>query len=232
MTSYEQTEIKENIEWFQDNDNYITAQANLEYYRYIELMIRREIQGENEILDIGNGGFFNYDTHLAGHVTAVDLFLKDGPGPTPNSTFKQGSILDIPFPAESFDCIILQNVLHHVTGKSVEENHKNLSHSLAEMYRCGRKGGKVVLIESTVGDWFYVIEKALFQPLLAIKKGGHPVTFQFTPKHIINEALIQGFEMIEYADVPSRGLYFLQAGYKWPTLLSPARAIKLVLIKK
>jgi ubiquinone/menaquinone biosynthesis C-methylase UbiE len=231
VTDFEQTEIKENIDWFQNNDNYITAQANLEYYRHIERMIRREIRGEKMVLDVGNGGFFNYDTQLAGHVTAVDLFLKDGPGHTPNSTLKQGSILAIPFPTESFDCIILQNVLHHVTGRSVRENHKNLSGSLAEMYRCVKKGGKVVLIESTVGKWFYTIERVLFKPILAIKKGGHPVTFQYTPGHIIDEALTQGFEMIDYADVPARGLYFLQAGYKWPTLLSPARAIKLVLTK-
>jgi hypothetical protein len=99
------------------------------------------------------------------------------------------------------------------------------------MYRCVKKGGKVVLIESTVGKWFYTIERVLFKPILAIKKGGHPVTFQYTPGHIIDEALTQGFEMIDYADVPARGLYFLQAGYKWPTLLSPARAIKLVLTK-
>ena len=231
MTKYDQTEVKENIEWFQDNDNYITAQANLEYYRNIELMIKREIRGEKEVLDIGNGGFFNYDTQLAGHVTAVDLFLKDGPGPTPNSTFRQGSILQIPFPAESFDCIILQNVLHHVTGKSVGENHLNLSRSLEEMHRCVRKSGKVVLIESTVGKWFYLVEKLLFKPLLTIKRGGHPVTFQFTPAHIIDTARAQGFEIMEYSDAPARGLYFLQAGYKWPTLLSPARAIKLVLAK-
>ncbi len=232
MTNYKQTKAEKNIEWFRDNDAYIEAQANLEFYQHIELMIRREIHGENEVLDIGNGGFFNYDTQLANHVTAVDLFLEDGPGPTPNSTFKQGSILDIPFPNESFDCIILQNVLHHVTGECVKENHRNLSRNLAELYRCVRRGGKVVIIESTVGDWFYAIEKVLFRPLLALKKGGHPVTFQFTPKQIISETLEKGFELIEYADVPSRGLYFLQAGYKWPTLLSPARVIKLVLIKR
>lgn len=232
MTDFKQTEIKENIEWFQDNDNYITAQANLEYYHHLERMIRREIRGEKEVLDVGNGGFFNYDTQLAGHVTAVDLFLKNGPGPTPNSTFRQGSVLAIPFPEESFDCVILQNVLHHVTGGSVRENHKNLSRSLAEMYRCARKGGKAVLIESTVGRWFYGIEKLLFKPLLTIKRGGHPVTFQYTAQQIIDEALSLGFEMIEYADAPSRGLYFLQAGYKWPTILSPARAVKLVFVKK
>jgi len=62
VTKYEQTEIKENIDWFKDNDNYITAQANLEYYRHIELMIRREIQGEKEVLDVGNGGFFKRPT--------------------------------------------------------------------------------------------------------------------------------------------------------------------------
>ena len=231
MTSYLQTEVKENIDWFQDNEDYIEVQARLELYQYIELMVRREIQKQNEVLDIGNGGFFNYDTQLANHVTAVDLFLKDGPGPTPNSTFKQGSVLDIPFPAESFDCILLQNLLHHVTGATVKENHRNLSKSLEELYRCVKIGGKVVIIESTVGNWFYPIESLLFRPLLAIKKGGHPVTFQYTPQQIINESLAKGFEIVEYADVPARGLRIIQYGYVWPTFLTPARPIKLVLTK-
>ena len=231
MTDYVQTEVKENIDWFQDNEHYIEVQARLELYQFVELMVRREICGEKEVLDIGNGGFFNYDTRLAKHVTAVDLFLDDGPGPTPNSTFKQGSILDVPFPAESFDCILLQNVLHHVIGVTVKENHRNLSKSLEELYRCVKKDGKVVIIESTVGEWFYPVEKLLFRPLLAIKKGGHPVTFQYTPKQIIKESLAKGFKIVEYADVPSRGLYIIQFGYVWPTLLTPARPIKLVLTK-
>ena len=48
------------------------------------------------------------------------------PGPTPNSAFRRGSFLDLPFPDASFDCVLQQNVFHHVTGASVAQNHANL----------------------------------------------------------------------------------------------------------
>lgn len=227
-----QTGVDTNIQWFEDNDAYIEAQSNLELYQYIELMVNRELEGQNQVLDIGNGGFFNYDTALATHVTAVDLFLKDGPGPTPNSTCKQGSILNLPFPDESFDCILLQNVLHHITGKTVKDNLRHLSRSMTELGRCVNVGGKVVIIESTVGEWFYPLEKLLYRPLLAVKKSGHPVTFQFTPREIIQEARSSGLEVLEYADVPSRGLTILQFGVKWPSMLTPARPVKLVFTRR
>jgi SAM-dependent methyltransferase len=227
-----QTGVETNAAWFEDNHAYAEAQAGLPLYRHMELMVRRELAGQGDVLDVGNGGFFNYDTALVQHVTAVDLFLADGPGPTPNSTFKRGSVLDLPFPDGSFDCALLQNVLHHVTGESVPGNLRNLARAIAEIARCVKRRGKVVIIESTVGEWFYPLEKLLFRPLLFLKRGGHPVTFQFTPREILNEVQKAGLEIEEYADVPARGLWILQFGVKWPTLLTPARPIKLVLTKR
>lgn len=229
--AWEQTEVGKNVEWFEDNEGYERKQQTLEYYRLIRLMVSRELKGQKRVLDVGNGGFFNYDTNLAEHVTAVDLFLKNGPGPGSNTTFRQGSILELPFQENSFDCIVLQNVLHHVTGKTVDDNFQHLARSMQELYRCTSPGGKVVMVESTVGRWFNVAERMLFPLLLAVKKWGHPVTFQFTAPQIIQEALKTKFVMVEWSDVPSRGLFFLQMGYKWPTCLSPARAVKLVFVK-
>jgi SAM-dependent methyltransferase len=228
MTNIKQTTIAENIEWFDENDHYIEAQAQLEHYQYIKLMVERELLGEKNVLDVGNGGFFNYDTAIAEHVTAVDLFLKDGPGPFPNTTFRQGSLLDLPFPDQTFECIVLQNVFHHITGQTVAENHKNLHRSMQELYRCVRKNGKVVIVESTVGYLFYGFETIAFQPLLAIKRGGHPVTFQFTARQLNVNAKRCGFRIEEFSYVP-RGMYILQYGYKWPSFLTPASPIKLVL---
>lgn len=227
-----QKTVDGNISWFQDNAAYVADQASLEHYRYIELMVARELSGQGHVLDVGNGGFTNYDTELAEWITAVDLFLEDGPGLTANSTHKRGSILELPFPDEAFDCVLLQNVFHHVIGVTIAENHQNLSKGISEIARCVRVGGKVIIIESTVGDWFYNVEKLLFRPLLALKKGGHPVTFQYTPRQIIDEALSSGLEIVEYADVPTRGLEILQFGRRWPTMLTPARPIKLILTKK
>jgi SAM-dependent methyltransferase len=223
--------INANIQWFRGNESYAKTQASLAHYRYVALMVNREIQNAGEMLDVGNGGFFNYDTTRINHVTALDLFLHDGPGPLPNTTFRRGSILDMPFKAGRFDFILLQNVLHHLTSRSVRQTHENLAKSVAELFRCIRPGGRVLIIESTVGRWFYALEGLMFPLLFYVKRGGHPVTLQFTPDQLLAETRSAGFDLVEYADVPTRGMLILQFGRKWPTCLTPARPVKLLLAK-
>jgi SAM-dependent methyltransferase len=226
-----QVTAAENIGWFSDNEKYIESQSRLEHYQHVKRSVERELAGVGRLLDIGNGGFFNYDTSLAAHVTAVDLFLDDGPGPLPNSTFRRGSLLELPFPDGSFDCILLQNVFHHVTGRTVRQNLSNLDRGLRETGRCLAAAGKIVIIESTVGRVFYQVERAVFRIALAVKRGGHPVTFQFTPGHIIHAAAAAGLTVEELTYVPT-GRYVLQMGYKWPSVLTPVKPIKLILRKR
>src|SRR5688500_13817468 len=106
MNEHTQATVDTNSEWFKDNDHYISSQSALECYRNIKKMVEREVRDGGDVLDIGNGGFFNYDTALARHVTAVDLFLPNGPGPTTNSTFRAGSFLELPFGDGSFDTVL------------------------------------------------------------------------------------------------------------------------------
>ena len=70
-----QTTADANARWFADNDGYVAAQSGLAHYRHIARMVRRELRGVDRLLDVGNGGFFNYDVSVPRHVTAVDLFL-------------------------------------------------------------------------------------------------------------------------------------------------------------
>jgi SAM-dependent methyltransferase len=223
-----QTTVSSNIQWFNENDHYMETQSKLACYQYIQKIVEREIRGEGDVLDVGNGGFFNYDTTLARHVTAVDLFVQDGPGPRPNCTFRNGSFLDLPFTDTSFDCVVEQNVLHHVTGRTIAENHQNLNQCISEMHRCLRPGGKALIIESTVGPLFYCFEWLAYRPAAFVKRGGHPVTFQFTPTQIMRAAQKAGFDIEEFTYVP-RGTFLLQMGYRWPSFLTPAKPIKLVL---
>ena len=219
-----------NAAWFDDNDLYIANQSKLEHYRHCRLCVERELRGVGRLLDVGNGGFFNYDTALVAHATAVDLFLKDGPGPLPNTAFKSGSLLDLPFGEGSFDAILLQNVFHHVTGRTVKENYQNLRRGMRELHRCVHPEGKVVIVESTVPLWFNLFERLAYGPALKIKRGGHPVTFQFTPEEMVREAGAAGFRIEEYVLIP-KGPWVLQFGHKWPSCLTPVRVVKLVLRK-
>ena len=230
MGAAPQSTVSTNIAWFKDNDHYGEKQSKLECYRNIRRVVEHELRGVGDLLDVGNGGFFNYDVARIGRVTAVDLFVPEGPGAHPNTTFRAGSLLDLPLPDQSFDCVLEQNVLHHVTGRSPKENHHNLDRCLREMYRCLRPGGKAVIIESTVGAAFNVFERMVFRLALYVKRGGHPVTYQFTPRQIIRAAEASGFRVAEYTLIP-RGAFLLQFGYTWPSLLTPARPIKLVLVR-
>lgn len=228
MNTLTQSTVSCNVQWFKDNDHYAETQAQLECYRNIQRIVEREIVGVKELLDVGNGGFFNYDTSSAEHVTAVDLFLPESPRTGSNITFRAGSLLNLPFPDQSFDCILEQNVFHHVTGRSARENHDNLDRCMHQIFRCLKPGGKAVIIESTVNPVFYLFERLVFKPALFLKRGGHPVTFQFTPRQIIRSGLACGFQLDEFTYVP-RGRWVLQLGYKWPSMLTPARPVKLIL---
>jgi SAM-dependent methyltransferase len=227
MAERPQSSIEANAHWFAGNDGYAAAQSRLAHYQHIARMVDHELRGVGRLLDVGNGGFFNYDLALPRHVTAVDLFVADGPGPAANTTFRQGSLLALPFPAESFDCVLAQSVFHHVTGKTASDNHQNLHRGMRELHRCLAAGGKAVVIESTVGRLFHAFERVVYRPLAAMKRGGHPVTFQFTAAHLIGAAGEAGFGLEEFSYVP-RGWCVLQFGYRWPTLLTPARTVKLV----
>lgn len=230
MAEFIQATTDANSEWFADNVRYETLQEKLEGYRRIRQIVEQEIKGAQRLLDIGNGGFFNYNTLLARSVTAIDLFVKEGAGPTPNSTMRPGSFLDLPCADGEFDVVMEQNVLHHVTGNSVDENHRNLRRCLAEMYRSLAPGGKGVIIESTVNRVFHACECLAYRPLLFAKRGGHPVTFQYTAAHVADAAVVAGFRIEELTWIP-RGMWILQFGYLWPSALTPARPIKLIVRK-
>ena len=95
------------------------------------------------------------------------------------------------------------------------------------MFRILRPGGKAVIVESTVGPLFNLFERVVYRPFLWIKRGGHPVTFQFTARQLNAAAKSAGFELEEFSWIP-RGAFLLQFGYLWPSILTPASPAKLI----
>ncbi len=60
----QQTTVATNIQWFHDNDQYQKIQASLECYKDSKRIVERVVRGVKDVLDVGNGGVFNYDTGL------------------------------------------------------------------------------------------------------------------------------------------------------------------------
>lgn len=72
-----------------------------------------------------------------------------------NIRLNLGSILNIPHPAESFDGIMCNQVLHHLcTDKACQENFSPVRRMLAEAYRVLRSQGVLVINTSTCQQLF------------------------------------------------------------------------------
>lgn len=223
------TSIEKNIGFFDRNEAYQWAQERFEIYRLIRLSVTHELRGVQSLLDIGNGGFFNYPVETIPEVIACDLMLNDG-HPLPNVRFKRGSILELPFEDAQFDCVLAQNVLHHVTGDTPPLNETNMHRALAECSRVLKPEGKLVLIESTVPAWFYyLIEYPAYALLARLWRFRHPLTFQYTRRQIA-EALEAWRMHVEEQLIIPRGNWVIQFGVVVPTLLTPVQAMKFVAV--
>src|SRR4051812_31628802 len=110
-------ELDRNVEWFHDNHEYQEQVAEFAIYRNARRALQRELEGCQTVLDIGNGGFFNYDVSRMDRVIGVDLFVPEEIDLPPNVTMLAGDARTFSLD-EQFDCIVMQNVIHHVTGST------------------------------------------------------------------------------------------------------------------
>lgn len=221
--------IDKNTDFFNEFEA-LDIQKRLELYRLMNLSVTRELEGVQSLLDVGNGGFFNYSTDSIPEVVACDLMLKDE-RPASNIQFKPGSILELPFEEKRFDCVLVQSVLHHVAGDSVAQNHRNMEQAISECMRVLKPGGKLVIVESTVPTWFYyLVEFPMYTLLHRIWRYKHPLTFQFT-RHRIEQVFqkLPG-SLIEEVIIP-RGKWVMQFGMVVPTFLTPIEAVKFVAVR-
>jgi ubiquinone/menaquinone biosynthesis C-methylase UbiE len=218
--------VEKNRSWFGSNaSSYGEDIATIDTYARIRAAIDEALGSAGELLDIGNGGVFDYDVGRATSIVALDLFLDiiDVSGKPANVTFVQGSALDIPFPDASFDTVLIVMLLHHLVGRSVDESLANVERAIAEARRALRPDGRLVIVESWVPSWFYALERVGFpvasRVLDAVMK--HPVTVQY-PATLIRELILRRFCACRTVRVP-KGAYVLQFGVKVPSWVTPVQ---------
>jgi SAM-dependent methyltransferase len=217
--------LERNVSFFRDNAAYSNNVGMLDTYRNIRTVLNAELRGIERLLDVGNGGTFDYDPAVAREVTAVDLFLEELSADAfpRNVRLKNGSALDLPEPDASFDGVLMSMLIHHLVGKSVSESLANTSRALAEAWRVLKPGGKLIISESCVPAWFYAFERAVF-PLVTRVIGfftDHPATLQFPAELIVDLAAKEVSADLVVSPIP-RGRWILQFNVKFPTALTPA----------
>jgi arsenite methyltransferase len=113
------------------------------------------LQPGNTVLDVGSGG--GLDAFLAarlvgpaGRVIGIDLTSEmvrksrenARKARVPNAVFQDGVAESLPFPNDSFDCLIANNVVNHLVVDKAA--------ALAEMFRVLRPGGTLAIADTVV----------------------------------------------------------------------------------
>ena len=220
--------VTTNTEYFLNNlKGYRESVSKIDTYRRIHDFVSKRIAGVDHLLDIGNGGVFDYDASRVGRITAVDLFLDDLPPELlqvyfpPNAQVRRGSALALPEPDATFDTVLMVMLLHHLAGSNWRASWENARLALAEAWHVVRPGGRLLIIESCVPEWFFRLEKPAFW-LLTRTVGSvlsHPITLQFPAEMIVQELRNRSAE-IDFELIP-KGRHVLQFGFKVPSFVTP-----------
>lgn len=226
---------EKNASFFHEHHaEYLGRLRRLRTYKNIFDVITGAIAGADRLLDIGNGGIFEYDTAAARRIVAVDIaftpqFRCDVPT---NAETKYGSATDLPVASGSADMVLINMLLHHLTGETVAASLGNVSLALSEASRVLRSGGKIVVMESCVPAWFYALEKAAYRASSRVidRLLAHPPTLQF-PARTIELLLSNEFGSVSRKRI-RMGAWVLQFGRYWPSILTPARPYLFVGIKR
>jgi SAM-dependent methyltransferase len=235
MSGQDATSAKQNAEFFA-GEKHARDVEELDTYRLIREAVTREVSGIDRLLDVGNGGVFDYDTTQVGEIMAVDLFLDqvDKSRFPPNVTAKKGDALALDEADDSQEAVLEALLYHHLVGTRAEDSIVNIRHAIAEATRVLRPGGRLIIAESCVPRWFYAVEKVLFTALVLLAKtpllGGHPAVLQL-PFPLLRELVAERLEIERAYRVPA-GRWITQFGRRWPTALTPARAVIIVARKQ
>jgi ubiquinone/menaquinone biosynthesis C-methylase UbiE len=222
--------VRANAEYFLNNiREYERHVQEIDTYARIHDFVTSKVRGVNRLLDVGNGGVFAYDTTGIGEITALDLFLEDLPDDLlqryipPNARARQGSALAIPEPDNQFDVVLMVMLLHHLAGRDWKASWHNSCTAMAEAVRVLKPGGRLLIIESCVPEWFFAFEQPTFWALTRMVRTvfSHPVTIQFPPGMIRGE-LARHCADVKQQKIP-KGRYVLQFGFKVPSFATPAQ---------
>jgi SAM-dependent methyltransferase len=219
--------LRKNAAFFAENEWYKSNQGRLEIYRLIADSARHEVETAQRLLDIGNGGIFIFPIDHIPHVEAIDVFVEESFSRRyPKVEWRAMNVLDLQ-DQERFDTIVAINCLHHVVGSDVGRCYENLTRIISAVFRALEKGGKLVLLESTVPAWFLGVYKVIYPFLLELWPLKHPPTFQYNYRDIQSAALRAGFQRVELAWIPKIG-NIMTLGFEVPGWISPIRVGKFV----
>lgn len=209
--------------------------AEIDSYSLMRDVIDAELVGMRRLLDVGNGGVFDYTPELVESIVAVDLFLSEAwtdrfPD---NVEPRKGDALALDEPDEAYDSVLHSFLYHHLVGTEASALVDNVSRAISEAGRVLRPGGKLIVAEGCVPRWFYGLERVGFPTLLRLSKtrllGGHPATILLPFEDVVS--LVGSRLNVERAEQLPAGRWTTMFGRRWPNALAPFRQYLIVATK-
>ena len=165
----------------------------------INILKKQKIQKNVQILDLGcGGGLLTVEIAKKGfkNIKGVDLSPNSIKEAIKNSKkllldveFKVGNAYEIPFKENSFDIVIVADVLEHLN---------DLKSAMKEINRILKKGG-LIFFETIDRNFFSnLIVKFLGEIFGVIPKGTHDYKLFIKPKELENLFKMFNFQFIEY----------------------------------
>jgi SAM-dependent methyltransferase len=232
----EETSVARNREFFA-GERWSQQISEIDTYRLIRKAIEAELAGTEKLLDVGNGGVFEYSPGLVESIVAVDLFLSDIPAEEfpENVVARNGDALSLSDePNDAYDAVLHSFLYHHLVGNTPRALLGNVRRAIAEAERVLRPGGRLIVPEGCVPRWFYAVERAAFRPLVGLSKtrllGGHPATL-LMPFEDVASLVGERLEIVRAERIPV-GRWVSHFGRRWPAALTPARPYILVAVKR
>jgi len=107
------------------------------------------------------------------------------------------SVLDPCFPSETFDVVVLRNVLHHLIGPSFGATRANQRRAVQELFRVTKPGGLVLIEEQVVEDRLacravYALSRCAARLGITLR------AFQITPSTVV--AFLTGRQLTALCD--------------------------------
>ena len=116
------------------------------------------------------------------------------------------------------------------SGGEPTDSIENIRAAIAEAARVLRPGGRLVVAESCVPAGSMASSGAMFRPLTVLARtpllGGHPAVLQL-PFDLLKKLIGESLEIERAYPIPM-GRWLTQFGRRWPTALTPARAVMVV----
>jgi hypothetical protein len=225
-----QTELsaRKNAQFFlEEHASYKEKVGAIDTYKKISQALSAELAGIRKLLDVGNGGVFDYDTSLIPEIVGLDLFLdalpKDVVIPS-NIRMRQGSALAIPNDLRDFDAVLMVMLIHHLVGKTVAICQENVQKSFDEAHKVIGSKGKLIVMDSCVPHWFFLCQRLAFGPAAWVisKTMKHPPVLQHTAQSVIKMMRQSGFNRVQSIVIP-KGRFILQFGIKVPSFVTPTQ---------